>query len=200
LMERDAYMLWSELPEQEREARRIQLDTVDDPDCRELLRLYGRAGIAVAVWDITSSCGLAAFYCIIAERNDDPLRRLYAAGGSGCHPVRHIALSRALTEAAQSRLTMISGARDDMPRHDYVRYRDPDILLYHRTLASMAGSRRFSEVPSFESNSFEEDVNWELHCVQAAGFDRVVVLDLTRPEFQLPVVRVVIPGTRQRPT
>ena len=196
VVERDAYYHWSHLAEPEQKARRINLNTVHDPDCLELLRRYDRAGVAAAVWDVTNEVGLAAFYCIISERNEDPLRRLYAAAGSGCHPVRHIALLRALTEAAQSRLTMISGARDDMPRHDYVRFREPENLLRHRTLTSVPGSRCFSDVPSFEADSFEEDLAWELHCIQKAGFHQVIVLDLTRPEFQLPVVRVVIPGMR----
>jgi ribosomal protein S12 methylthiotransferase accessory factor len=194
--ERDAYTNWSDLAERDQEACRIHLDTIDHPDCRELVRRFHRAGVAVAVWDITSKVGLAAFYCTIAERSEDPLRRLCAAGGVGCHPVRQIALLRALTEAAQSRLTMISGARDDMLRDDYIRYRDPDYLLHHRLRNSIPGSRCFSDVPSYEADSFEDDVNWELGCIQRAGFDRVIVLDLTRPEFQLPVARVVIPGMR----
>ena len=36
------------------------------------------------------------------------------ASGSGCHPYRRIALARAIMEALQSRLTHISGARDDV--------------------------------------------------------------------------------------
>jgi len=194
VVERDAHMLWSHLPEQDQEARRIDLNTIHHPDCLELVRRYHHAGVAVAVWDVTSRVGLAAFHCTIAERSEDPLRRLYAAAGSGCHPVRHIALLRALTEAAQSRLTAISGARDDMLRHTYVGYRDPDNLLHFRTRASIPGSRCFSDVPSFEADSFEEDVAWELGCIQKAGFHRVIVLDLTHKEFGLPVVRVVIPG------
>ncbi len=42
--------------------------------------------------------------------------------------------------------------------------------------------------------AFNEDVAWELGQLRAVGIDRVVVVDLTRPEFGLPVVRVVIPG------
>jgi ribosomal protein S12 methylthiotransferase accessory factor len=119
---------------------------------------------------------------------------LYAAEGAGCHPVRHIALVRALTEAAQSRLTAISGARDDMLRQQYMDTRDPATLLLHRRRLSRRGSRRFSEVPTFESDSFEEDVAWELDHLRRAGLDRVIVVDLSRPELGLPVARVVIPG------
>ena len=197
VVEREAHLRWVSASEAEREDRRIQLDTIDHSDCRELLRRCDQAGVGVAIWDITDQTGLSAFHCVIAERSEDPLRRLYPAEGAGCHPVRHIALLRALTEAAQSRLTMISGARDDMPRSDYIRYRDPDNLQYFRTHTSLPGSRPYTAVPSFESDSFEEDVNWELARIQETGFDRVIVLDLTRPEFGLPVVRVIIPGMGQ---
>jgi ribosomal protein S12 methylthiotransferase accessory factor len=194
VVERDAGMLWSRFPERDREDRRIDLDTIDHPDCRAVFERYDHAGIAVAVWDLTGAVGIAAFRCLIAERQEDPVRRLYAAEGAGCHPVRHIALLRALTEAAQSRLTAISGARDDMPRQAYIDCRDPATLLLHRRRLGRRGSRRFSEIPSFESDSFEEDVAWELDHLRRAGLDRVIVIDLARPELGLPVARVVIPG------
>ena len=44
------------------------------------------------------------------------LRRFH---GAGCHPDRAIALSRALTEAAQTRLTYIAGIRDDLLPAEY---------------------------------------------------------------------------------
>ena len=33
-----------------------------------------------------------------------------------------------------------------------------------------------------------------LNSLRSAGIDRAVAVDLTRPEFEIPVVRVVIPG------
>jgi ribosomal protein S12 methylthiotransferase accessory factor len=194
VVERDAGVLWASLPEPDQEDRRIDLDSIDHSDCRALLERYERAGIGVAVWDLTSAVGIAAFHCLIGERQEDPVRRLYAAEGAGCHPARHIALLRALTEAAQSRLTAISGARDDMLRQLYIDTRDPATLLLHRRRLSQKGFRRFSAVPSFESDSFEEDVAWELDHLRRVGLDRVIVVDLSRPELGLPVARVVIPG------
>jgi ribosomal protein S12 methylthiotransferase accessory factor len=146
------------------------------------------------MWNITGNAGIAAFHCLIAERHVDAHRRMYAAEGAGCHPVRHIAFLRALTEAAQSRLTAISGARDDMPRTDYERWRQPGNLAAHSDVAGRKGSQPFSEVPSYESDSFESDIAFELERVRGAGFDRVIAIDLSLPEFGLAVVRVVIPG------
>jgi ribosomal protein S12 methylthiotransferase accessory factor YcaO len=44
------------------------------------------------------------------------------------------------------------------------------------------------------------DVNWELERLRQAGIERVIVVDLTRPELRVPVVRVVIPGLEARST
>jgi ribosomal protein S12 methylthiotransferase accessory factor len=49
-------------------------------------------------------------------------------------------------------------------------------------------------VPCFSGDTFEEDVNWELTRLRAAGLGQVVVVDLSRPGLGIPVVRVVIPG------
>ena len=49
-------------------------------------------------------------------------------------------------------------------------------------------------MPTFESESFEEDIAWELESLRRAGLDRVVVIDLSLSEFDLAVTRVVIPG------
>ena len=60
--------------------RRVDLATVDDADCRDALERFERAGVAVAVWDITSRVGLPAFECLIAGRDDDPLWQRAPAG------------------------------------------------------------------------------------------------------------------------
>ncbi len=194
IVERDADLKFSLLSEAEREARRIDLATVDHPQCRELIERCERAGVAVAAWDLTSDIGLAAVRCHITCREWDALRRLPPAGGSGCHPVRNVAFQRALAEAAQSRLTAISGSRDDMPRSHYRHWRDPMNLEQERESICSRGSRPFTAIPSYEYDSLREDVDRELELVRRAGFERVVVVDLTRPEFGIPVVRVLIPG------
>ncbi len=194
VVERDAYFRFCLLSEMDQEARRVDLDSVDHPQCRDLLDRCAKAGTAVAVWDMTSDVGLAAFRCHIAGREDDPIRRLPAAAGSGCHPVRHVAFQRALTEAAQSRLTAISGSRDDMPRRGYQHWRDPMNLERQRELVAGLGARSFQLAPSYDAQSFQEDVDWEVSRVRDAGFERVIVVDLTRKEFGIPVVRVLIPG------
>jgi YcaO-like protein with predicted kinase domain len=199
IIERDAAHWFSLLPEEERESSRVDLDTVDHPDCREALGRFERAGMAVGVWDITGRLGLPAFECLIMNRDENPLWPQFASGGFGCHPVRQIALLRAMTEAAQSRLTAISGGRDDMARSEYARHRHEENLRVMRPRARRQGARPYSTAPSFEHETFEEDIQMELGRLRQAGFDRAVVVNLTHPELGIAVVRVIVPGAEVEP-
>jgi ribosomal protein S12 methylthiotransferase accessory factor len=195
VVERDATALFHLLDPEERETARIDLATIEDPGCREVLEKCEGAGIAVAVWETTSDVGIPAFMGLLVERDTDPLRPHFSGFGMGCHPVREIALLRALTEAAQSRLTVISGSRDDLFRGDYERFWDGESRQRKRRLIDARGPMRsFQDVPTQVAATFDEDVAWELERLQAVGISRVVVVDLTRPEFGIPVARVIIPG------
>lgn len=195
LVEHDATTLWHGLGEAAQQRTRLDLNTVDDPACREALDRYARAAIDVAVWETTTDIGIPAFRCAIADRCSSPLRPGFFAGGMGCHPCRDVALLRALTEAAQSRVTFISGARDDVQPRVYEQLRDPEALRRTQATMRVSGPRRsFRDVPTFDGETFDEDLRWTLDRLQAAGICEVVVVDLTRREFRVPVVRVLIPG------
>jgi ribosomal protein S12 methylthiotransferase accessory factor len=195
VVERDALALWRASEEEARNATRLDLATVDHAPCREVLDKYEAAHVAAAVWDMTSDIGIPAYFCAIKDQSDDPLRLLYSTAGSGCHPDRGIALLRALTEAAQSRLTFISGARDDKPRQNYEQGRDPDILRHEQLEMDWPGPRRsFRQAPTYQAATFNEDVSWILERLRAIGIERAAFFDFTRPEFGIPVARVVVPG------
>ena len=148
VIERDSLTLWSLLDENGQRQTRIDLATVADPDCRQVLDRYNEAGVEAAVWETTTDVGVPCFLCQIADHSPNPLRPLYPTAGTGCHPTRETALLRALTEAAQSRLTFISGARDDCTRDTYEHLRSPDTMREYRTMIDSNGpGRRFSTAP-----------------------------------------------------
>lgn len=195
LAERDAITLWHLLDEEAQEATRLDLATVADPACRGMLELYDKAGVDVGVWELTSDLGLPVFLCRIVPREDAPQQSLRPAMGSGCHVAREVALSRALTEAAQSRLTFISGARDDMPRSEYHRHQDPALhARWKARIRGGRGGRDFALCPTASGRTLGDDLDTLLARLRAAGIEEAVAVDLTKPEFGIPVVRVVIPG------
>ena len=147
----------------------------------------------VSVWDITSDVGVPAFTCRIAERSQPPAVSAHDAEGMGCHPDRNVALLRALTEAAQSRLGHISGARDDPSGWEHAYGTDQEPPGPAPDLAGEA-ARDFTTVPAFDGDSFDADVAWELAALRAAGISEAVAVDLTHEDFGVPVVRVIVPG------
>lgn len=195
VIERDATTLFYLGGAAARQRSRVDLATVDDPGCRSVLEKYEHAGVAVAVWETTSDVGVPSFYCSIADLSPDPLHLLYSSAGMGCHPAREVALLRALTEAAQSRLTTIAGSRDDGGRAKYERTRDPEVLRAVRAEMAEGGSTRsFGDAPSRQHETFDEDLRWMLGCLHAAGVQEVIVVDLTKTDAGFAVVRVIIPG------
>ena len=178
------------------EEDRVDLTSIGDPIAREIIEKFESAGLLVAVWDITTDIGISAFACLIMPQTEAVWHRA-AAAGYGCHPARQIALLRALTEAAQTRLTVISGLRDDFRGNTYEQLQDIDVMWSIRDCVTVSRPiRHFSDAPDWDVDTFEEDVEWELQCLRQAGVRRVIAVDLTRPAFDLPVVRIIIPGLR----
>jgi ribosomal protein S12 methylthiotransferase accessory factor YcaO len=54
--------------------------------------------------------------------------------------------------------------------------------------------RDFASVDCLAFDTFKTEVAWLLERLKAAGIRQAVAVDLTRSEFGVPVVRVVVPG------
>jgi ribosomal protein S12 methylthiotransferase accessory factor len=196
VVERDATFLWELRDHEDQAQRRLHLASINDPVCRGLIESLLERDMAVAVWDMTSDVGIASFMCRISEAPGSDRSRLGAFIGYGCHLARDVALLRALTEAVQSRLTAIAGARDDLRPDDYrvPNIEDALIALALNALEAPRAARRFKDVPSRKNDNFESDLRDLLSSLRQAGLDRVIVFDLTRPQIGIPVVRVIVPG------
>jgi len=195
LVERDATTLFQRIPAAEKRRRRVALASIDTPECREALARFRSAGVGVAVWETTSDIGIPCFLCMICQGSSGPFEALPPVGGEGCHPSRAIALLRALTEAAQKRLTMITGSRDDLLYPEYARRTDPHyIKVMSELIQSADGERSFHTSPSRDFESCEQDVAWERERLASVGLKQVVSVELASHECGIHVVRVLIPG------
>ena len=92
-----------------------------DPVVDALVGRIQEAGFVVRLFDIGSDIGIPCFAALLAPATSGikEFRYIDVANGSGAHPVPARAAIRAITEAAQSRLTLISGARDDIAPDTY---------------------------------------------------------------------------------
>jgi ribosomal protein S12 methylthiotransferase accessory factor len=196
IVERDAVALATPLLRSDDPSRRVDATTIDDPACRAVLELLARAGVLAAIDDITSDCGVPTYACTIVDGEGRVgWRALPAFSGYGCHPDPAIAVLRALTEAVQSRLTHISGTRDDISPREYRRAGNPDDLARHRErIARARPALDLRARASLAGARFEDDLAVVLAGLRRAGVEEAVVVDLTRPELGVPVVKVVVPG------
>ena len=116
VIERDATTLWNSISSERRATTGVDLDSIPDNRCRQVLARLRDADFEVAVWEITSDIDVPAFFCLIADQRDPTGHH---GVGASAHLAPEIALLRALIEAAQVRTTYISGARDDIFPAEY---------------------------------------------------------------------------------
>ena len=167
----------------------VAVDDVAGSDSARLVEMIYRSGNELQLALIDTFDG---YYCFAAEVTSPMLEVPF--GGSGLHHDPNVALSRAITEAAQSRLTAISGAREDLPS-----------AIYHR-LAKVhtyaAAHRSMQEMPRVRPPSWEVPRTASLPDLVAAAATAVaseagieplaVVCDIA--DSTIPVVKVLAPG------
>jgi ribosomal protein S12 methylthiotransferase accessory factor len=188
LIERDAKTLAHHHSEADGPLPPLDLAGLPEGPVTDLVEAFAAAGVAVQVHDVTSDLGVPTFEAIVFDQ-DDP--RPAPCSGSGTHLDPEIALIRALTEAAQSRVVLIAGSRDDTTRHR--------LRLVRWSQARAAGREPVATVApelatSAATPTFEGDVHELVGRLDRIGCQRVVVLDLSHPELAVPVVKVHVPG------
>ena len=188
VIERDA---WS-LVEATRNTGPAVVD-IEDPVIKDMLKKFADAQVDVILRDITSDVGIPT----IAAVSDDILLKdpSLLTIGIGTHTSARIAVMRALTEVAQSRLTQIHGAREDTTVADlrkkigYDRAKRINGYWYRDN-----GTEPYPIIRSSDTDDFLTDIHNIITALKAKGLDRVIVVDLTREEIGIPVVRVIVPG------
>lgn len=191
VIERDAITLWRQKTATAQAACALDISSVDNENCRDLLRLLDRKGFEVCVWDAGTDIGLPCFICLIIERCGDYADPEF---GSGCHCDSAVAFLRALTEAVQVRTTFISGSRDDYNRRDFTFENRQNRQNACLALAEQKGKRKFPSINSSVHLTVNEDLDLILQRLSSIGIEQAVAIDLSVPAFGIPVVKMVIPG------
>ena len=192
VIERDAEALWNQQTVNHQIDSGLDLDSIDDSNCLWLLEQFKNSEIDVKIWDMSSDIGLPVYICLaIGDENDwaDP------EFGAGCHAAKEVALSRALTEAAQARATYIAGSRDDVGLSEYkttqrLRRRSQGLQQFRKHRPC----RNFMSAASYNNAHIEDDLQLCLKQLKATGIEEVVAVDLSKTQLGLAVAKIVIPG------
>lgn len=193
VIERDAYRLAAHDLLHSVE-RRIDPASIEAAGLDELRRVRA-AGAAAALIDITSNIAVPAVACLLCDDPPNPFRALPVALGIGCHPAAEVAASRAITEAAQGRLTVIAGSRDDLTSADYGKKRwSADAAEMRAAVVGGQPRRLLQDLPSWSSDTISGDIERCMGLLLDQGLDQVLVVDLTIDRLGVPVVKVIVPG------
>ncbi len=190
-IERDAYVLWQISDDSFRNSRCVDPASLDDDVLNRLVDKIKAAGLLMKLFDITSDVAIPCFTALVGPRgglSEPPVRFAEVTGGSGAHPSPVRAAIRAITEAVQSRLTFISGARDDiapmtfqvpLPRHLCESFRSKPIAL--------------APLSHTEDQSLQQYLEHTLDRLRSAGIATVAAVQLSDPDLPFSVVKVLIP-------
>jgi YcaO-like protein with predicted kinase domain len=193
LIERDCvheHRFLRDEPEQMR--RRVTTDSLRAlPHIADLIRLLDEADMVLWVSAIHGRLDVPAFVAMVRPR---ALVERAVATGCGAHYVPEVALSRAITEAVQSRITYISGSRDDVMPWQYLAVGPP----IEAPPEDGSPPFRFEDAPRpprFES--FRDVLTWTQAKLAEHGLGDACFFDHQRPDYgDIPVVSVVCPGLK----
>ena len=195
LVERDAFAIWwynrLSVPG-------VELEGFGDDYLAAAPEFYRRRGREMWVLDVTADLGIPAFVAVSRRPGGETEDIIY---GAGAHADPRIAALRAVCELNQC-LTWLprpggggSGPAIDDPLA--LRWWKTAKLSDHPWLAPAAGTppRGRADYPVPASADAREDVERHRALVEAKGME-FLVLDQTRPDIGMPVVRVIVPGLR----
>ena len=115
--------------------------------------------------------------------------------GMGTHLDPEVAVLRALTEVAQSRATQINGAREDTVRADFAREAGYERMKRINKFYFKEEENKISlsDIENNATTSITEDIEIVKDELISNDISKILYTDLTRPELDISVVRVIIP-------
>jgi len=186
LVERDAYAIWwyNRL-----QRPQVDLDLFDDPYVRDLRNQLASTRRKLWVLDVTNDLNVPTFVAITSWMDDG---RENVEFGSGAHFDPRIALLRAMTELSQflsiGRMGCARGDNSSLDGTTPLRLHDHPYLLPH-------GDSQIGVNSDFGRLTTREQTLACVNLCRQNGLD-FLVLDQTRPDIGVPVVRVIVPGLR----
>ena len=188
LVERDSYAIWWYNRSQRAE---VDLNAFEDSYVQDIRTQFAAAGRKLWVLDVTSDLGVPTYVAIMHWMQNGQENIEF---GSGAHFDPRIALLRALTELSQFlAIGLMGGGSGEKPSLDGT---TPLHLEDHPFLLPATRSIVCPDLglPVPRDNT-REQVDACVEIARRAGHD-FLVLDQTRPDVEVPVARVIVPGLR----
>ena len=196
LVERDAVAIWwynrTQLPA-------VDLDSLGEPYIATLRDYYASIDRDIWVLDLTTELGVPAF-AALSHRIGGPAEDILL--GFGAHVDPAIAVMRSLTELNQFLPAVVKRNPDGST--DY--WEDDEATKRWWLTATLANQpwllpdpavapRSVADMPNLATGDLHADIDGCVELLRAAGLE-VLVVDQSRPEIELSVAKVMVPGMR----
>ncbi|NEP03317.1 MAG: YcaO-like family protein [Symploca sp. SIO2E9] len=195
LVERDAVAVWwyNRLPKPA-----VELDSFNDSYLDNLRDYYQSINRDLWVLDLTSDLGIPAFAAISSRLNMETEDLIY---GFGAHFDARLGIMRAITELNQVLplvlLTDESGNTEYYCSDELANqwWKEATLDRYSYLAPSYLPAKKAADYPQMATEDLRLDIE---KCVQIAKNNglETLVLNQTRPDIGLSVVKVVVPGLR----
>ena len=185
LIERDAQTLWAFADSAERLGRSISPSSFADPVVSDLVARIRESGAELRLFLLTRDIDVCTVHAIIRQRvqRSDIFK---FASGSGCHPVPSRAAIRAITEAAQSKVTAIVATRDDIHPSEYRRRANDDLDIL------FSADEAHQEIYGLPLGTpLPELLDYAAQQALSQGCSDIVAVELGSKELPFAVVRVL---------
>lgn len=190
LVERDAVAIWW----YNRIKRpTVDLTTLNNPYLEEVFQYYQSIGRGLYVLDITSDLGIPVFVAISYNTNKKQEEILYAFGA---HPDASIALERAITEVNQLLPIVLDDYRV-IGDQVFIDWLEKQTFAQNDYLVPIKNKTKniAKDYPVLCAPNIYDSLQLCLDITKKQGLE-TLVLNLTRQDVGLSVVRVMVPGLR----
>ncbi|MGO6998866.1 YcaO-like family protein [Rhizobium leguminosarum] len=208
-IERDAHVLWQVGAEPDRYAGCVDPRGFKDGALDGLIDKIETSGLALRLFDITSDIAIPCFTAMLGPGDPIPgprdlhgagiiglgdIRLVEVTGGTGAHPSPVRAAIRAVTEAVQSRLTYISGARDDISPATFSRSLSPLMRrAFDAVAAPPAAAIGNAGAAGLRQQNLAHLLQHVLDALRNRRIASVIAVRLSEDTLPFSVVKIVIP-------
>lgn len=190
LIERDA---WSIAENNNRANADIFIDD-STSIVAELLKKFNDKGVEIHLKDLTSDIGIPTIGAASDDTGTKDPEMLNIGVGTHLNP--EIAAIRAITEVAQSRTTHKHGVKVNAELQNKTKSMGYDRIKAANSLWYTDSERKvhLSDMKDASTPYVLDDIEVVLGRLMESGFEQVIAVDLTRPEIDVPTVRMIVPG------
>ncbi|SCB34080.1 YcaO-like family protein [Rhizobium multihospitium] len=189
-IERDACVLWGVSDPERRYARRIDPRSIANDEVGEMLEKISAADFDLALFDVTSDLSVASVVALLRPRGDDgSLRYVDLTMGAGTSLLPDVAVARAISEAVQSRMTFIAGARDDLVPELFSRRADPA----HLQSFGVQCATKLDELPMLQAKAAPDALDQLVKTHLQHDIDQLYAIELAPEWLPASVAKVFAP-------